>query len=143
MALPVPRKFTPEKQQEYFRYLRSGNLKYESARLTGISYRTVEERRKADPEFKEAEQHAMAEAREGIEKVLFDMAGQGDISAIRLWLSAHDKSTYADKKTIELDATANAVELSRNEAISKIADLQATLAARAEQYAIDVESEEL
>jgi hypothetical protein len=146
MAPPVPRKFTPEKQDEYIKYLRGGNLKYESARLTGVSYDTILRRRKADPEFRDKEQHALAEAREGVEKVVFDMALQGDISAIKLWLSAHDKSTYSQKQTIEFDATPNAVELSRNEAISKIANLQQTLAARAEQYmldAVDVESEEL
>lgn len=133
----MPLKFDEALRETYLEHLRAGNLKFESARLCGIAYSTVERRRKNDPEFVEAEQLAMAEAREGVEKVLHSMALQGDISAIRMWLSAHDKSTYADKKTVEIDATPAAVELGKAEAIAAIADLQRTLAERSAQLQLD------
>lgn len=141
-------KFGPEKREEYLGYLRSGNLKFESARLAGISYKTVERRRKMDEEFVEDERRALAEAREGVEKVLYDMAAQGDLGAIKMWLTAHDRSTYGDKKTLEVDATPAAVELSHNQAMAKVAELQATLAERrlalaADDDVIDVDGDEV
>lgn len=141
-------KFDAEARAEYVEYLRRGNLKYESARLVGVSYRTVERHRKDDDEFRKQEHHALAEAREGIEKVLYDMARQGDIGAIDRWLKAHDRSTYGDKKTLELDATPAALEMSRNELAGKVTELQQTLAERRARLIesgdiIDAESEEV
>ncbi len=130
-------KFDAALRADYLRYLRNGNLKYESARLCNISYETVENRRRDDPEFKASEVRAMSEAREGVEKVLHDMAMQGDISAIKMWLTAHDRSTYADKRTVELDATPAALELSRNDAVARIAELQTELAVRHERLMLD------
>ena len=130
-------KFDAALRADYLRYLRNGNLKYESARLCNISYETVENRRRDDPEFKAAEVRAMSEAREGIESVLHDMARQGDISAIKMWLTAHDRSTYGDKKQIEVDATPAALELGRAEAYSRVAELQTELAKRSERLMLD------
>lgn len=124
------RKFTPEKREQYLAELRKGNLKYESARMVGISYRTVERHMADDDEFADAVRRATAEAREGVEKVLRDLALEGDLGAIKMWLTAHDRSTYADKQKVEIDATPAALELSRNEAFSRLAELQATLEAR-------------
>lgn len=133
----MPLKFDEALRAQYLEHLRAGNLKFESARLCGIAYSTVERRRKNDPDFVEQEQWAMAEAREGVEKVLHSAALQGDMAAIRMWLSAHDKSTYADKKTVEIDATPAAVELGKAEALTAIADLQRTLAERSAQLQSD------
>lgn len=123
-------KFNEVARAEYVEYLRRGNLKFESARLVGVSYGTIVRHRNADDEFRQAEEFAMAEAREGIEKVLYDMASQGDISAIKMWLQAHDKSTYSPKTTIEMDATPNAVALTQADALAKVAELQNTLEQR-------------
>lgn len=123
-------KFDEAARSVYIDHLRKGNLKYESARLAGVSYRTVQRRREDDDEFKAEENHALAEAREGIEKVLYDMAKQGDISAIKMWMTAHDRSTYGDKKTIELDATPAASQMSADAALAAVAGLQLELESR-------------
>lgn len=130
-------KFDAALRADYLRYLRNGNLKYESARLCGISYETVEYRRKDDQEFRAAEVRAMSEAREGVESVLHDMARQGDISAIKMWLTAHDRSTYGDKRTVEVDATPAALELGMVDAYARIAELQTELAKRADRLQLD------
>jgi hypothetical protein len=130
-------RFDEEARRTYLDSLRSGNLKYESARLAGVSYRTIQRRRTDDPEFVEEERHALAEAREGVEKVLFDMARQGDLGAIKEWLKAHDRSTYGDKQVHEIDATPAALELSQNEALGRIADLQRTIEERKRNLALD------
>ena len=81
--------------------------------------------------------------------VATDMAQQGDLGAIKMWLTAHDRSTYGDKKQVEIDATPAAVELSQNDALARIAELQATLEQRRlalqadDADVIEVESEEL
>lgn len=140
----MPLKFDKDVQGVYLDSLRSGNLKHESARKAGVSYDTVKRRRKADPDFAEAEQLAMEEAREGVEKVLYEMAKQGDISAIKMWLTAHDRSTYGQKQTVEIDATASALEMSRNDALAKAAELQKELIARRHELeVVDVEWTEL
>ena len=145
----LARKFDEETRERYLQSLRSGNLKFESARLVGVSYRTIERRRADDDEFRVAEAHALAEAREGVEKVLHDMAMDRDIAAIKLWLTAHDRSTYGDKKTVEVDATPAALALGQAEALGRIAELQATLEQRRlalesdDSTIIDLPSEEL
>ena len=126
----VKKKFTADVRDLYLSELRSGNLKHESARIVGVSYRTVERHMSDDDDFREMVRHASGEAREGIEKVLFKMALEGDLGSIKMWLTAHDRSSYGDKMVIEHDATQAAVEMSQNEALAKVADLQKTLEAR-------------
>jgi hypothetical protein len=130
-------KFDEETRALYIDELRKGNLKMESARRVGVSYRTVERRRADDDSFRKAEEHALAEAREGVEKVLRDMALEGDLGAIKVWLTAHDRSTYGDKKQIELDATPNAVALSQADALAAVAELQSTLEKRRQALELD------
>lgn len=143
-------KFDEAARAKYLQHLREGNLKMESARLVGVSYRTVERRRADDDGFRKDEEIALAEAREGVEKVLRDMALEGDLGAIKMWLTAHDRSTYGDKKQVEIDATPAAVELSQADALARIAELQNTLEKRRlaleaddSSEIIDAESEEL
>lgn len=130
-------KFDAKLRRLYLEHLRKGNLKFEAARLVGVSYRTVERRRADDEEFRLAEQHAMAEAREGVEKVLHQMALEGDLGAIKMWLTAHDRSTYGDKRKVEIDATPEAVALGQADALARIAELQRTLAERQQRLALD------
>ncbi len=141
-------KFDAYARDVYLDSLRHGNLKGESARMAEVSYRTVERRRRDDDDFAEDEKYAMMEAREGVEKVLYEMALDHDLGAIKLWLRAHDRSTYGDKTVIELDATPNALALSQNDALAKVAELQITLAQRRislelDDGIIDVDSEDL
>ncbi len=125
-----PKKFTEDVRAEYIESLRTGNLKFESARLVGISYRTIERHRHDDDDFRDLERLALMEAREGIEKVLFKMALEGDLGAIDRWMKAHDRSTYGDKQVLEINATQGAVEMSAFQALAKVAELQITLAER-------------
>ncbi len=142
------KKFTTKVRKVYLDSLRSGNLKYESARMCGVSYRTVERHRADDDDFREDERHATAQAREGVEKILYGMALEGDLGAINKWLTAHDRSTYGDKAIVQIDATQSAVELTQNVALAKVAELQRTLTERRQRLLetgdiIDVPSEEV
>jgi hypothetical protein len=132
-----PRKFTDDVRKKYLDSVRSGNMKFESARLSGVSMKTIERRRRNDPEFREDEARAFDEANEGVEKVLRDMAMLGDISAIKIWTTSHMRATYGQKSTIEIDATDKAVEMSKANALGSIANLQATL----EKRRLELESE--
>ncbi len=144
MASPV--KFTAAKREEYLGYLREGSLKFAAAGRAGIGYRTIQRYRAADPEFKELEDLAMQEAVEGVERVVYDLAMAGDLKAADMWLKAHAKSRYGANATVTVDATASAVELSRNEALARLAAAQEKIEDRRralEESIIDVESEEL
>ncbi len=140
-------KFTADARKQYLDHLRRGNLKFEAARKVGVSYRTVERRRADDDEFRAEESRALAEAREGVEKVLRDMALEGDLGAIKLWLQAHDRSTYGEKKQVEIDATPDALALGQADALARVAELQAELARRTARLnaddVIDVEVREI
>ena len=129
-------KFNQKKREEYLAALREGSLKFEAAKRVGIGYRTVQRRRADDEDFKRDERLAEAERDEEIEKVLRDLALQGDISALKMWLAAHNRS-YASRSTVEVDATPAAVEVSKAVALGKIADLQRELAERHERLALD------
>jgi predicted acyltransferase (DUF342 family) len=150
MSVQPPRKFTQDVRDTYLASIRAGNMRNESARIAGISSKTVAKYRRNDIEFSEDEAMAFDEANEGVEKVLRDMALLGDISAIKLWLAAHKRSQYGQKTTIEVDATDKAVEMSNANALTQIASLQVTLEARRIAIEsenptsfIDVQSQEL
>jgi len=141
-------KFTHEVRLKYLQSLREGNLKNESARIAGVSYKTVCRHRKDDDGFREDEAFAMDEALEGIEKILYEMALERDLGAIDRWLRAHKKSTYGTQATVTIDATDNAVEMSAMQALAKVSELQQTLEERRGRLLesgdiIDAESEEL
>lgn len=131
-------KFDAAAQERYLDALRSGDLKFAASKKAGVSYKTIERYRAANEEFHKEERLAMAEAVEEVEKVLHDMALEGDLGAMKLWLHAHAKSTYNDKKELTIDATPAAVEASKANALAAVADLQRALAERhAELQAIE------
>ncbi len=141
-------KFTADVREQYLQCLREGSLKYESARTVGVSYRTVERHMADDEDFKDEIRYASGEARERKEKVLSDLADQGDLGAIKMWLVAHDRSTYGDKQTLEIDATDKAIEMSQSVALARVAELQKTLEERRQRLiesgdVIDLPSEEV
>ena len=123
-------KFDEDRREAYLNALRDGNLKHASARIAGVSYKTIERYRAANEEFHKDERIAQAEASEQVEKVLHDMALEGDLGAIKIWLHAHAKSTYNDKKELTIDATPAALEASKANALASVADLQKVLAER-------------
>ena len=145
MASPI--KFTEDVRERYLGMLRTGTLKFAAAKRVGVGYRTVQRYRAADPEFKELEELAMLEAVEGIEAVVYELGMAGDLKAAEMWLKAHRSSVYGAKAQIVVDATDNAVEMSRNEAIARVAAAQSQIEARRAAIeevtdVIDVESSE-
>lgn len=131
-------KFDEERRAAYLNALREGSLKFEASKKAGVSYATIERYRAANEEFHKEERLAQAEANEEVEKVLRQMALEGDLGAMKMWLHAHAKSTYNDKKVLEIDATPEALEASKANALAAVADLQKVLAERhAELQAIE------
>lgn len=126
-----PTKFTHDKREEYLSYLRGGLLKFAAAKRAGVGYRTIQRYRQADPEFKEWEDLAMLEAVGKVEQVVYDLAVAGDLKAADMILKAHHRS-YAPTSRVEIDATDNAVELSRNEALARLAAAQEKIGERRE-----------
>jgi hypothetical protein len=126
----APTKFTPEKRAEYLGYLEDGMLKFAAAKRAGIGYRTIQRYRNADPDFKDLESLLMLVALEPIEKVVRDLALQGDLTAAKMILAAHNRSVYGADAKLTVDATDAAVELSRNEAIARVAAAQEEIAKR-------------
>lgn len=141
-----PYKFNAEKREEYLSYLRNGMLKHAAAKRAGIGYRTIQRYRAADPEFKEWENLAIAEAIGAVEQVVYDLALGGDLKAAEMVLKAYNRA-YHPQTRVELDATDNAVELSRNQALERLAAAHEKMAERraalVEAEVIDVDSEEL
>ena len=139
------RKFTADVRKEYLDLIRSGRfLKMRAAEQVGVSYRTVERFRADNDDFRDEERLALQYALEGKEAILSDMADQGDLGALKMWLQAHGRSTYADRQVIEHDATPAALEMSANDALARVAELQKELEARRERLlasgdVIDVE----
>lgn len=130
----MPRRpFDDAAKAAYCAALRAGLLKREAARQTGFSYQTVRNHLQNDPDFAEAAADAHAEATESVETVLYDLAKQGDLSAIRMWLKAHDRDTYGEDQKLTIDATEAAVQLSANQAFAKIAELRTELERRAQR----------
>lgn len=144
--MPIPKgqpyKFNEEKREEYLGYLRGGLLKFAAAKKAGIGYRTIQRYRAADPNFKELEGLAIMEAVGNVEQVVYDLALGGDLKAADMVLKAYNRA-YSPTARVEIDATDNAVELSRNDAIARLAAAQEKLEDRRkalEENVIDVEA---
>jgi len=119
-------------------------MKRTAARTVGVSYRTVERRRASDADFKWEMDNATREAAEPVEKMVYDLALQGDLRAAEMWTKAYASSNWRQLQRVEIDATPAAVELSRNQLDSRLAELQTTLSERrlslaADDSVIDVE----
>ena len=152
MARPhtKPTRFTDRRVEAYLDRLRNGAMKTRAAEAAGVSYKTVVRRRQNDPEFAEEEELALRYALESVHEVLFTLALEGDIKAVLPWLAAHDRSvvypTFSKTQTtkVEIDATPAALEMSKNELFSQLAELQSTLEKRraelVEDGVVDVES---
>lgn len=141
-------RFTAEVRERYLELLRKGGRKIKSAKAVGVSYRTIERYRADNDDFRRDEQIAVMEAVEDIEIVLHTLAQQGDLSAIKMWLSAYNRAEFGGDRTITVDATPAAVEMSKNDALAAVAAMKAELAARRDRLIeagdiIDVPSEEV
>lgn len=98
-------KFTAEVRQQFLQCLREGMLKQAACEACNIGYRTFQRYMAADPEFRVEVEAALAYAREKVEHVLYEAALQGEPWAVKMWLSAHDKSTYGDRIQVEKTVT--------------------------------------
>ena len=78
-----------------------------ACRAVGISSSTVYEQRKADPEFKEAWEDALAAALDDIEAVGFERARDGSDGMIKWLLARHRPEQYGDRIVVDHSATFN------------------------------------
>lgn len=138
-----PPKLAGEAGKQYLKALESGDLPHAAAKRAGVHMETVYRYRRSNPDFVRKEKWAMAAAREEIERVIFDLALQGDLTAAKMWLQAHDRATYGDKKTVEHDVSENIMQLSADETARRMMELRSNLEQRAlDAGVIDVESTE-
>jgi hypothetical protein len=138
-----PPKLAGEAGKKYLAALERGDLPHAAAKRAGVHMETVYRYRRSNPDFKTKEKWAMAAAREEIERVIYDLALQGDLSAAKMWLQAHDRATYGDRKTVEHDVSENIMQLSADETQRRMIDLRGQLEQRAlDAGVIDVESSE-
>ena len=72
-----PVEFTEARKEQYLEILRASGLKYMSAKAAGVSYITVEQHKKADPEFAEACELALQERLDELENAAFTRAIDG------------------------------------------------------------------
>ena len=124
--IPIPKgeseiqKAAVEKKKEnakasYARYLQGlekGLRPSDAEKAAGLTHEAVRNRRRADPEFVDAERQAEAVAAEPIEDSLWDAARNGNVPAAIKWLEKRsperwpsDKMLVETKTTLELDAT--------------------------------------
>jgi len=123
-------KFTAAKRAKYIQLLRNGGFKFDSANKIGISYRTIQRRMADDDEFKEDIALAMMESFEKKEMILSEMADERDLGALKMWMTAHGRSTYGDRQVLQIDATKGAIEMTANVALAKVSELHGILAER-------------
>ena len=130
-------RFDETKRERFLELLRTGHMKRTAARTVGFTYRTIERRRQHDPDFKWEMDNATREAAEPVEKMVYDLALQGDLRAAEMWTKAYASSNWRQLQRVEIDATPAAVELSRNQLDTRLAELQTTLAERRLSLAAD------
>lgn len=98
-------RFGKLKKAEYIRLLREdGRFRMAAAKEIGVSYTTILNHLKSDPEFAEAVQLAEMESNEGVVSALYEAAIAGDVNAMKMWLSHRDPQNWSDHKNIHLTA---------------------------------------
>ncbi len=133
-------RFDETRRERFLELLRTGHMKRTAARTVGVHYRTIERRRQHDPDFKWDMDNSTREAAEPVEKMVYDLALQGDLRAAEMWTKAYASSNWRQLQRVEIDATPAAVELSRNQLDTRLAELQATLTERRLNLAADDDS---
>jgi transcriptional regulator with XRE-family HTH domain len=79
------------------KFAKQGLTLEQIAHNLGISYDTLNERRKENPEFSEAIERGKSKGIEVITNALFEKAESGDVSAIKYFLNNRDNNNWKDK----------------------------------------------
>lgn len=129
---PVQRtKLTPERMEAYLACLAKGMNRTAAAKKARISYRALQDYRRVDPAFKDAEFLAEQEAGEEIVSALWETAKNGNVSAQIFLATNLFKDRYKDMRGQKIDVNvAGKVELDAGPALERIAALQAKLEER-------------
>ena len=95
-------KFNEERQKCFLDLLSVGGRRGASATAVGISRSTICDLMREDKEFASAVLQAEMDANDVIETVLYGLAKDGDMKAVKMWLYNKNKSAWRDKQAIEV-----------------------------------------
>ena len=123
----------------YFEYLVGGILPYTAARRLKIPAATLTARRKKDAEFVTAEEEALVQYSELVEKYIMDVAAGTDtpdkdrLRAAEMWLKVRHKKVW----NTERDSTVNHKHTIELKSAGDILALQRQLEERQAKYVLD------
>lgn len=130
-----PKRQSPDeiirKLKRYIILLEAGKLYHAAARESGLTMATIQEHRRNNPQFADAEKHAKAEGVERIEQRLVNLAEQDNFQAIDTFLKANDER-YAPKRADQHNSVLIVAVTSAN-ALERIQLLKEELQRRREQ----------
>lgn len=132
-ALKQGRGFTPDKQTDYLTHLSNGIPRGASAKLVGVTLKTIADYRVKDPAFGAAELEAEAVATEPAEVALRDLALSGHMTALMFYLQNRAPDRWKDmrqmSKTVKHEGTVTHA-LEAGASIQNIMELQSRLEER-------------
>jgi hypothetical protein len=96
----------------------------QTAHSLGISYQTLNEKRKQFAEFSEAIALGKAKGIATVTNSLFKKAKEGDVPAIKYYLNNRDNGNWKDRATTEHTGTLKVSDLSESELDSKLLQLE-------------------
>ncbi len=91
---------TPEITEKVEAYAAQGLTQEQIARCLGISYQTLNERKKENSEFSEAIKRGQAQGVETVTNALFESAKGGNTTAQIFYLKNRDPNEWRDRKDI-------------------------------------------
>jgi len=118
-ARGAPRRFTLDRQREYFDHLARGVSRGDAAKLVGVTRQTIKHHRDADPDFGEAEKDAEAACNEQVRTALYDAAVAGNIEAMKTWLFNRDPDNWKPAQKLQVEISGDV-----NHSFDPVADLQ-------------------
>lgn len=119
-------KFDAVKREAYLAALRTGARRGAAAESVGISRQSVNNYRKAHPEFVREESEAEGEANELVEDALFEAAVSGNTTAIQVWLYNRAPERWQDRRgareagALEVGDIAELTDSERKERIKSV-----------------------
>lgn len=116
------------KLKRYLLLLEDGELHHAACKLSGLKTATVQEHRRNNPQFADAERNAKAEGIEKVEQKLKDAAMDGNLMAVETFLKANDER-YAPKRANEFNSVI-IVPITAANALERIAVLKEELERR-------------
>lgn len=129
-ARGVPRKFTMERQRQYLDGIARGAGVNAAAKLAGVTRQTINNYRRSDPDFLEAEKDAYRSLADDAEVSLYQQAMSGNMDAIKILIYGLKPEMWTPVQKMQVHVSGEVAHVNMDSVMEEIDRFHALLQAR-------------